>query len=94
MAHVSLMHTEFVQNTQASYPCRGCVRDEYWNVGGEEDYHCETFQFDAHRDCAERRDTANVFFHSRPLTLEDQNYFMEKPGAMCGFCEESMKGSA
>ena len=61
--------------------------------GDGEVYHCETCQFDAHRDCAELKETANVFFHAHPLKLEDRKYFMEKPGAMCGFCEEWIEGS-
>ena len=62
--------------------------------GDGENFHCETCQFDAHRDCAELKETATVFFHAHPLKLEDQKYFMEKPGAMCGFCEEWIEGSA
>ena len=35
-----------------------------------------------------------MFFHAHPLKLEDQDYLMEKSSDMCGFCEESMEGSA
>jgi hypothetical protein len=79
---------DILEYDTSEFQCNICSKN-----GDGEVYHCDTCEFDAHRDCAEIKEKVNVFFHADPLHLLVQNYYDNNPDVICDFCEESLQGS-